>query len=138
MSRGVEMGVIYKRGSKIPRSLHELNQTNNNQQYQSEPGDDFESEDDHIADFVEYLPPKRLRGKGITFTEDDADSDDLLAITSTTVSDNQPSQQIADKKIRMTTEIRQDLHKRLLIYGIRTEKTNVQIIESWIESHCPE
>ena len=138
MSGVTKMGLSYKRGSKMPRSLHELNNTNHNHhQNQPESDDDTETEEEPCNVDVDRPLPRRIRGKGYVATEDEVDTD-YVPVTSAIRHIPHQKKPSKSTKVRMTTDICSELHNRLRIYGIREGKTNIQIVEGWIETFCPD
>ena len=86
--------------------------------------------------YQQYLP-KRIRGAGCAIAVSESLSKGVpVAVPPVPVHAQSP--QPTERKVRLTTEIRESLHDRLRIHGIRVKKTNIQIIEGWIENHCPE
>jgi hypothetical protein len=103
-----------------------------------EPDSDIEP-DEEPCDYQEYTPPKRKRGTGYIQPVEEPDTE-IIPVTTLIkpmAQQTKPVKHTEDVK-KMTTAIRSPLYERLRIYGVREKKTNIQIIESWIEAHCPE
>jgi len=88
--------------------------------------------------YQQHLPKRKL-GAGCAIAVSETLTKGVpVAAPPTPTPAHTPSPQSADKKVRLTTEIRKSLYDRLRIHGIREGKTNIQLIEGWIETHCPE
>jgi len=86
--------------------------------------------------YQQYLPKRRL-GAGCAIAVSETLTKDVQAPATPTPALTLSSQPV-EKRVRLTTDIRKPLHDRLRHYRIRVDKTNMQIIEEWIERYCPE
>jgi len=86
--------------------------------------------------YQQHLPKRKL-GAGCSIAVSETLTKGVPVAVPPTAAHTQ-SPQSAEKKVRLTTEIRESLYDRLRIHGIRVKKTNIKIIEGWIEAYCPE
>lgn len=86
--------------------------------------------------YQQHLPKRKL-GAGCAIAVSEALTKGV-PVTAPPIPAHTQSPQSADKKVRLSTDIRKSLYDRLRILGIIEHKTNIQIIEGWIETHCPE
>ena len=128
------MGVKYTKGIKVPgMSFYNMPSEHERQSQQQAQLDEEEEV------YNDPPPPRRLRGSG-NITSEETETYEAPHTNIFTALSKREHKSIKPEKVsvRLTTDIRKDLHTRLRIHSIRTDMSFIQIIEGWIEDNCPE